>query len=174
MNVPRRGLVAGSVLMPEPYNRKPSYPTYGERVANDVLVGYRNWRSTMSGHPECDGMIAVGLASEFESLRAFMTTCRGALSIQWGAADTVPGTGWTANEQRYPVEERDGEEGPELVQLLAVHRVGWLDVYDDPALMYVAGNRNGLHVGVWITNKHGGARRAVSLVQRIMRSFEQA
>ncbi len=28
---------------------------------------------------------------------------------------------------------------PELVQLLAVHRVGFFDVYDDPALMYVVG-----------------------------------
>ena len=174
MTVPRRGAVAGSVLMPEPYNRRPSYPTYAERVADDVLVGYRNWRSTMSGHPECDGRVAVGLASEFASLRDFMNTCRGALSIQWGAADTVPGTAWTANEQRYPVEERESEDGPELVQLLAVHRVGWLDVYDDPALMYVAGGGNGVHVGVWITNKQGGARRAVSLVQRIRRSFERA
>jgi len=174
MTVPRRGAVAGSVLMPEPYNRKPSYPTNAARVADEVLVGYRNWRSTLSGHPECDGMVAVGLASEFEDLRAFMNTCHGALSIQWGAADTVPGTAWTANEQRYPVEERDGEEGPELVQLLAVHRVGWLDVYDVPALMYVAGDRNGLHVGVWITNNQGGARRAVWLVQRIMSSFERA
>lgn len=57
-----------------------------------MLIGYRNWRSTMSGHPECHGMIGVGLATEFESLRAFMSTCRGALSIQWSAADTVPGT----------------------------------------------------------------------------------
>ncbi len=169
MNVPG----GGSVLMPEPYNRKPSYPAYSARVADKVLIGYRNWRSTMSGHPECDGMISVGLAAEFESLRAFMTTSCAALSIQWGAADTVVGTAWTGNEQRYPVEERDGDEGPELIQLLAVHRVGWLDVYDDMALMYVAGNRNGLHVGVWITNKHGGARRATSLVQRIAHSFQR-
>jgi len=160
--------------MPEPYNRKPSYPAYSERVADQVLIGYRNWRATMSGHPECDGMVAVGLSNQFDSLQAFMNTCRAGLSIQWAAADTVPGTAWTDNERRYPVEERAGEHGPELVQLLAVHRSGWLDVYDDPALMYVAGNRNGLHAGVWITNKHGGARRAQSLVQRITRSFRSA
>ena len=161
----------GSVLVPEPYNRVPTYPAYAERVADKVLIGYRNWRSTMSGHPECDGMIAVGLASEFESLRAFMTTSRAGLSIQWSAADTVAGTAWTAHEQRYPLEEREGEDGPELIQLLSVHRVGWLDVYDDPALMYVVEHRNGVHVGVWITKKHGGARRASSLVQRIAASF---
>ncbi len=158
--------------MPEPYDRPPRYPAYSARVADKVLIGYRNWRSTMSGHPECDGMIGVGHVDEFDSLRAFMGTCRGALSIQWSAADTVAGTGWTANEQRYPVEERDGEHGPELVQLLSVGRVGWLDVYDDPALMYVAGNRGDIHVGVWITNKHGGAKRAVSLVRRIAASFQ--
>lgn len=163
----------GSVLVPEPYNRMPSYPTNAERVADKVLIGYRNWRSTMSGHPECDGMIAVGLASKFESLRAFMATCRGGLSIQWSAADTVAGTAWTSNEQRYPVEEREGEGGPELIQLLSVHRVGWLGVYDDPALMYVVGHRNGVHVGVWITNRQGGARRASSLVQRIAASFQR-
>lgn len=163
----------GSVLVPEPYNRVPSYPAYGERVADRVLIGYRNWRSTMSGHPECDGMIAVGLTSKFESLRAFMQTSRGGLSIQWSAADTVAGTAWTTNEARYPVEERDGEYGPELIQLLAVHRVGWLDVYDDPALMYVVGHRVGVHVGVWITNRQGGARRASSLVQRIAASFQR-
>lgn len=163
----------GSVLVPEPYNRVPSYPAYGERIADEVLVGYRNWRSTMSGHPECDGMIAVGLVSKFGSLRAFMQTSRNGLSIQWSAADTVPGTAFTSNEQRYPVEENDGEEGPELVQLLAVHRSGWFDVYDDPALMYVASSRSSVHVAVWIKNKHGGARRAVSLVRRIAASFQR-
>lgn len=162
----------GSVLVPEPYNRKPRHPAYSERVADKVLIGYRNWRSTMSGYPECEGMVGVGLVTEFESLRAFMGTCRGALSNQWSAADTVAGTAWTANEQRYPVEERDGEHGPELVQLLAVHRVGWLDVYDDPALMYVVGNQGGIHIGVWITNRQGGAKRALSLVRRIAASFQ--
>lgn len=169
MNIPG----GGSVLVPEPYNRKPRYPTYGQALTHRLLFAHRNWRSTLSGHPECDGMIAVSRAAEFESLRAFMTTSRVGLSTQWNAADTVAGTAWTANEQRYPVEEREGEHGPELVQLLSVHRVGWLDVYDDPALMYVAGDRNGLNIGVWITDKHGGARRAASLVQGISASFQR-
>ena len=165
----------GSVLVPEPYNRKPSYPTYAEKheLGRDLLVAYRNWRSTMSGHPECDGMIAVGRIERFESFRDFVLKARGGLSIQWSAADTVPGTAWTSNEQRYPLEARDGEKGPELVQVLAVHRSGWLDVYDDPALLYAAGNRNGLNIAVWITNRQGGARRALHLVDRIAASFQR-
>ncbi len=171
MNVPR----GGSVVIPEPYDRKPSYPTKAERneITDRVLVGYRNWRSTMSGHPECDGMIAVGLPSEFPTLRDFMITSRAGLSNQWSSADTVAGTAWTPNEQRYPVEEREGANGPELVQLLAVHRVGFFDVYDDPALMYVVGDRRGVHVAVWITNRQGGPRRALRLADRIAASFQR-
>jgi len=158
--------------MPGPYDRPPRYPAYSERVADQVLIGYRNWRSTLSGHPECDGMIAVGLASRFEGLHDFMRTCRAGLSIQWSAADTVAGSAWNGNEQRYPVEERAGDLGLELVQLLSVHRVGFFGVYDDPALMYVVQGRNGLNAGVWITNRQGGARKARSLVHRTLESFQ--
>lgn len=170
MNLPG----GGSVLIPEPYDRKPSYPTYAARqgVGENALIAYRNWRPTMSGHPECDGMIAVGAADRFESLREFMQTARGALSIQWAAADTVAGAGWSANEQTYPIQERSGESGPELVQALAVHRSGFFDVYDDPALMYVAG-RGAINVGVWIANRQGGARRALQLVDRVAASLER-
>jgi len=159
-------------MIPEPYNRKPTYPTYGERIAGEMLIAYRNWRPTMSGHPECDGMIAVGLAGKFPELRDFMRTARAALSIQWSHADTVAGTGFTADEQKYPIEERRGESGPELVQVLVVHRVGFFDVYDDPALMYVVGEQRGVHVGVWITNWQGGARRALKLASGIAASFQ--
>lgn len=165
----------GSVLIPEPYNRKPSYPTNAERhgVGEELLVAYRNWRSTMSGHPECDGMIAVGRIDRFESLLDFLRTARGGLSIQWSDADRIPGQKWTGDEKRYPAEERSGSAGPEMIQLLAVHRVGWLDVYDDPALMFAAGKRNDLNIAVWITNRHGGARRAQHLVDRIAASFQR-
>lgn len=165
----------GSVLISEPYNRKPSYPTNAERngLGEDLLVAYRNWRPTMSGHPECDGMIAIGRIERFDSFKGFVVKARGGLSIQWSAADTVPGTAWTSNERRYPLEERDGEKGPELVQVLAVHRSGWLDVYDDPALLYAAGNRNDLNIAVWITNKQGGPHRAQQLAHRIAASFER-
>lgn len=161
----------GSVEIPEPYNRKPSYPTSGVRMSNDALIAYRNWRPTMSGHPECDGMIAVARSERFATLRDVVSGSRGALSIQWRAANTVAGTAWTGNEQTYPIDEREGEDGPELLQLLSVHRVGFLDVYDDPGLMYAAGDRNGLHIVVWITNRQGGARKAVSLATRIAASF---
>lgn len=169
MNVPR----GGSVLIPEPYNRKPNYPTYAEKhdVGDEVLIAYRNWRPTMSGHPECEGMIAVARVDQFPISRDFMVASRAALSIQWSHADTVAGTVFTAKEQTYPIEERAGENGPELVQLLCVHRVGFFGVYDDPALMYVVGDRRGVHVGVWITNKQGGARRALRLADRIAASF---
>ena len=118
----------GSVIIAEPYNRHPDYPTYAEKhgVNAEMRVAYRNWRSTMSGHPECDGMIAVGRIERFDSLRDFMIKARGGLSIQWSDADRIPGQKWTGDEKRYPVEDRDGPAGQEMIQLLAVHRVGWL------------------------------------------------
>lgn len=58
-----------------------------------------------------------------------------------------------------------------MVQLLSVHRVGFFGVYDDPAVMYVAGFHNGVHVSVWIMNRDGGIRRAVRLVDRSAASF---
>jgi len=165
----------GSVLIAAPYDREPDYPTYAEKhaVNRDVLIAYRHWRSTMSGHPECDGMIAVGRTERFATLKDFVVKARGALSIQWSAADTVPGTAWTSDERRYPLEEREGDHGSELVQVLAVHRSGWLNVYDDPALLYAVGNRNGLNIAVWITNRQGGAKRALQHVDRIAASFQR-
>ena len=53
-----------------------------------------------------------------------------------------------------------------------MHRTGFFDVYDDAALMYVAGNRGPVHIGVWMANKNGGAKRAQQLVHRIAASFE--
>lgn len=164
----------GSVLVPEPYNRKPNYPTYAEKYGldRDMLVAYRNWRSTLSGHPECDGMIAIGRAERFTSLQAFMQSARNGLSIQWSDADRIPGQAWDGNEKRYPAEESDGAEGPQIVQILAVNRVGFFSPHTDTALMYIAGDRNGFHIGVWIAAAHGGAKKATRLVNRIAASFE--
>ncbi len=163
------------MLMPEPYNRIPSYPTHAEKygLGQDMLVAYRNWRSTMSGHPGCDGMITVGHSERFDSLEAFKKASRAGLSIDWLDADRIPGQVWDGNEKSYPVEAKNTAEGLELVQLLAVHRSGFFDVYDDPALMYVVGNRNGLHIAIWITNRQGGAQRALQHVARIAASFER-
>ncbi len=165
----------GSVLVPEPYNRPPRYPTYAERndLGADMLVAYRNWRSTLSGHPECDGMIAVARAERFGSLRDFMQSARGGLSIHWSDADRIPNQAWDGNEKRYPAEESDTPEGPQILQILSVGHTGWLKPYDLPALMYVAGNRNGLHLAVWIANAHGGAKKAQRLVNAIAASFER-
>lgn len=165
----------GSVLMPEPYNRIPAYPTNAEKygLGKDMLVAYRNWRSTLSGHPGCDGMITVGRSERFDSLQAFKNASRAGLSIDWLDADRIPGQVWDGKEKSYPVEAKTTVEGPELLQQLAVHRSGFFDVYDDPALMYVAGNRNGLHIAVWITDRQGGLRRALQRVSRIAISFER-
>ena len=35
---------------PVTVRQKPSYPTYADRTGGDVLIGYHNWRSTMSGY----------------------------------------------------------------------------------------------------------------------------
>jgi hypothetical protein len=162
----------GSVAVPSPYRTKPDYPTYANR-ADNVLVAYRNWRSTMSGHPECDGMVAVGLSERFQSLESFASTGRAALSIQWGDADRIPGQAWDGNERRYTAERRDGDSGPELVQQLAVHRVGFFGVYDEPAYMFAEQHRSGLSIAVWIYSKHGGISGARKIASRIASSFER-
>jgi len=165
----------GSVLVPEPYNRTPSYPTYATKqsLGRDMLVAYRNWRSTMSGHPECDGMVAVARAERFESLKYFMQTARAGLSIHWSDADRIPGQAWDGNEKRYPAEESDGAAGPQIVQLLSVNYVGFLKPYDLAALMYAAGNRNDLHIAIWIADVHGGTKRAERLVNAVAASFQR-
>lgn len=165
----------GSVLVPEPYNRASTYPTYAQKydLGKDMLVAYRHWRSTLSGHPECDGMIAVGRAERFESLRDFMRTARAGLSIQWSDADRIPGQAWDGNEKRYPAEENEGAGGPQIAQMLSVNRVGFLKPYHLPALMFAAGDRNGLHIAVWIAHAHGGAKKADHLVNAIAASFER-
>lgn len=165
----------GLVRVPEPYNRIPTYSTYAAKhgLEKNVLVGYRRWRSTMSGHPECDGMIAIGRAERFDSLMAFRRYASGGLSIQWADADRIPGQPWDGNEKRYPAEESEGPSGPQIVQVLCVGRVGLLKTYDLTALMYVAGHRNGLHIGVWIADVHGGAKKAEKLVNAIAASFKR-
>lgn len=162
----------GSVIIPSPYDRKPSYPAYGERIAKKVRVGYRNWRSTMSGYPECDGMLGVGRAERFKDLTAFMQTCRAGLSIQWGDADRIPGQAWGGDEKRYETESSNGHDGPELIQQLSVHRVGFFDVYDEPAHMYAIQHRSGVSVALWLYDKHGGVAGARKISQRIAASFE--
>ncbi len=162
----------GSVSVPSPYVTKPKYPAYSERVADKVLIGYRSWRSTMSGHPECDGMIAIGRSDRFGSVEDFVGTGRVGLSIAWGDADRVPSVRWGEDTQRYRAERREGENGPELIQQLSVHRVGFFDVYDEPAHMFAVQHKFGLNVGVWLYDKHGGIAGARKLASRIVASFK--
>lgn len=161
----------GSAAVPPPYTTRPDYPTYADR-AGDVLAAYRNWRSTMSGHPECDGMIAIGRAQRFETLERFVLAARAALSIQWGDADRIPGQAWDGNEKRYPAERREGNDGPELIQRLAVHRVGFFGVHDEPAHMFAVQHGVGVNIAIWIYDKHGGVNGAHKLVWRIAGSFQ--
>ena len=161
----------GSVSVPSPYRTGPDYPTYADR-AEHVLIAYRNWRATMSGYPECDGMIAIGRPDRFETLERFASAGRAALSIQWGDADRIPGQPWDGNEKRYSAERREGGDGPELIQQLAVHRVGFFGVYDEPAHMFAMQHEAGVNIAVWLYDKHGGINGGRKLAARIASSFQ--
>jgi hypothetical protein len=137
-----------------------------------VLVAYRNWRPTMSGHPECDGMIAIARSDRFETLERFASRGRATLSIQWGDADRIPGQAWEGNEKRYSVERQEGGDGPELIQQLAVHRVGFFGVYDEPAHMFAMQHKSGVNIAIWLYDKHGGVSGARKLAARISSSFQ--
>lgn len=63
-----------SIVLPSPYRSKTEYPNYADRVP-DALIAYRNWDSTLSGHPDCDGMLAVRLPARFESFDRTGVVC---------------------------------------------------------------------------------------------------
>lgn len=161
----------GSVMIPSPFRTNPSYPTHADR-APDALVAYRNWRSTMSGHPECDGMVGVGLPQKFDTLTAFSKSCGAALSIQWSSADELPGQPWDGNEKKFPWESADGPNGPEVIQKLSVHRVGFWGVFDEPSHRYAVQHRAGVNVAIFLYDKHGGLSGARRLADRIGKSFQ--
>lgn len=161
----------GSVMLPSPYKANTRYPNYADREGR-VRIGYRNWRSTMSGHPECDGMLAVGRSDAFADLRAFVQAARAGLSIQWSDASRIPGQPWDGDEKRYPLEEAQGDMGPELIQQLAVHRVGFFDVYDEPSHLYAVQHAAGVNIGVWLFDKHGGLKGARRIADRVAASFQ--
>ena len=78
----------GSIVVPGPYRTKTNYPNYADRVP-EALIAYRNWESTMSGHPDCDGMLAVGWPARFDSLDRFVQQASAALSGRWTSAFTL-------------------------------------------------------------------------------------
>ena len=162
----------GTVMVPSPFDKKPSYPTYADRLKGDALIAYRNWRATMSGHPECDGMLAIGRNDRFSDLDAFVRSCRGGLSIQWADADRIPGQAWDGNEKRYVAESTSGPDGEEMIQQLAVHRVGFFDVYDEPSHLFAVRHNTGVSIALWLYNKHGGLNGARKTALRIAASFQ--
>jgi len=161
----------GSAVIPSPYKTKADYPNYAKDI-DDAVIGYRNWRSTMSGHPECDGMIGVGRAEKFRDLKHFVGTCRAGLSIQWRAADTIPGQPWDGKEKRYQESEAPGPHGPERTCQLSVVRVGWWSQYREPARPYAVQHAAGVSVAIWLDDKHGGEDGARWMAHRLAESFQ--
>ena len=161
----------GSVVVPSPYKTKTDYPNYADRVP-DALIAYRNWEATMSGHPDCDGMLAVALPARFESFDRFVQWSGAALSGLWGDATKIPGQRWDGKEKRFLMESGEGPDGPERTRQLAVPRVGWLSTYDEPAHLYAVAHRRGLYVAAWLYDKHGGVRGARKLADQIVASFQ--
>ena len=161
----------GSIVLPSPYRSKTEYPNYANRVP-DALIAYHNWDSTLSGHPDCDGMLAVGLPARFESFDRFVQQSAAALSIQWGDATKIPGQRWDGKEKHYPMERGDGPEGPERTRQMAVPRSGWFSTYDEAAHLYAVAHRRGLHIAVWLYDKHGAVRGARKLADQIAASFQ--
>lgn len=161
----------GSIVVPEPYTTKTEYPNYADR-APDALIAYRDWDSTMSGHPDCDGMLAVGLPARFASLDVFVQTSSAALSSRWSSASTIPGQPWNGKEKLFPIERAEGPSGLELTRQLAVTRSGLFGTYDKEARMYAVQHRRGLCIAVWIYDKDGGVRRARALADQIVASLQ--
>ncbi len=161
----------GSIDLPSPYRSKTAYPNYADRVP-DALIAYRNWDSTISGHPDCDGMLAIGLPTRFESLDRFVLLSRAALSSRWGDATKIPGQPWDGKEKLFPIERADGPEGAERTQQMAVTRSGWLSTYEEASHLYAVAHRRGLHIAVWLYDKHGAVRGARKVADQIAASFQ--
>lgn len=161
----------GSVVVPAPFKSKTDYPNYADRVPN-ALVAYRNWDSTLSGYPDCDGMLAVGLPARFESFDRFVQQSGAALSSRWGDASKIPGQPWDGKEKHYPMERSDGADGAERTRQLSVPRSGFFSTYEEAAHLYAVAHRRGLHVAVWLYDKHGGVRGARKLADQVVASFQ--
>lgn len=161
----------GTIVVPRPFKTKTDYPNHSDR-APDALIAYRNWDSTLSGHPDCDGMLAVGLPARFDSLNRFVQSSSAALSSRWSSASTIPGQPWDGKEKQFPIERSEGPSGPELARQLAVPRSGWFSTYDEPARMYAVQHRRGLYVAVWLYDKDGGVRGARALADQIAASLQ--
>lgn len=152
------------VFVPPAYKAHP--------VDAPLLAAYRKRRSTMAGATECDGMIAVGHAAAFESLRDFVQTGRGMLTTRWAYANESEGR-WYGRPETFAETPGKGADGEELTGKLVVHTVGWR-VYDDPGCLYAVNDRRGVMIGVWILNRHGGEPAARRHAARVAASFSPA
>jgi len=139
-----------------------------------ALVAYRNYRSMMSGTRECDGMIAVAPAEAHDSLDAFVTATRAALTTRWAFADETEGRWYGKEDTRLPVTRRDGPAGEELSGPLSVHVVGLLGVSDKPGRFFAVHHTRGLRVAVWIFDRHGGEKAARKIAGGIAASWQPA
>jgi hypothetical protein len=167
----------GTVMVPSPFDKKPSYPTYADRTGGDALIAYRNWRSTMSGYPECDGMLAVAHSDKFPNLADFVATCRAGLSVQWSDADRIPGQAWDGNEKRYAPESTSSPQsgsdgGEEIIQQLAPNRVGFFGTHHEPSHLFALRHNSRLSIALWLYDKHGGVAGARKTVLRIAASLQ--
>lgn len=167
----RQGLPGGgSVIVPSPFDKKPGYPTYADRTGGNVLIGYRNWRSTLSGYPECDGMLGVARNDMVRDLAEFVVSCRGGLSVQWSDSDVIPGQPWDGNEKKF--ERVLSPAGDEMTQQLSVHRVGFFRPYDEPSCLFAVRHAAGISIAMWLYKKHGGLDGARKTALRIAASFQ--
>lgn len=157
----------GSVRLPRPY--KATAPGDHNHEIETLLTAYRNYRSTMAGSWECDGMIAVGRPERFESLADFVGTARGGLTTHWAFANESESR-WYGKPEKFEEVESKGPNGAERRGRLVVHTVGWT-VKDLPARLYAVNDRRGVMIAVWIYEKHGGEKRAVQMAQAIAASF---
>lgn len=159
----------GIVFVPAPWL---AIPLDDRRAADTgALIAYRKYHATMAGSHECKGVIAIAPALAFADLAAFVSSARAALTTGWSYANESQ-TKWVANPEKFPETASAGPNGPERLGLLKVRTVGWLDVYDDPGVLYAVADRRGVMIAIWMLDRHGGERRARDVAQRIAASFQ--
>ncbi len=161
----------GRVTVPSGYRQMLPSDTYFEDGVK-AMIAFKKWRTTMSGYPECDGMIAVSREADHRDLDSFCTNVRAMLTSQWAEAHERPETRFRDTPSQYfPIQRASGPAGAELWRALSVHRVGFFDVYDKPATQYARLDRKGVMIGVWIFESDGGLKRARKLANDIAGSY---
>ena len=136
------------------------------------LIAYRNYRSMMSGTRECDGMLAIAAATAHDSLNAFVTAARAALTTRWAFADETEGRWYGKEDTSLPVTRIDGPDGEELSGPLSVHVVGFFGTSDKPGRFFAMDHENDLRVAVWIFDRHGGEKAARKIADGIAASWQ--